>query len=335
MGTPKLRFSFFRPNRIRILAINSENSFVAGSPEVLRSPRVLDSQTCQMLTECMLGRKQSATDKPITDIFQSKYQMIGGVLGAGSAATVRKCCCVDSGGFCAVKEIKKATNDNQSMMNINTEISILRKLSHRNVVLLLDAFETEHSLLIVTPLYSGGNLLEKLLKDGCFSEENSIFIINQVLAAVAHCHNHGIAHRDIKPENIMLQSPHNLDVVLIDFGLSKQGSCHAGETMKLYTLVGTTHYVAPEIVSKNLPYSQKCDSWSIGVLFYTLLCAFNPFRGRDNKETYALITSQEVQFPYPAWTPISVDSKRFLRSLLCKEPTRRLSVHEARCYFQY
>jgi len=329
MEKPKLKFSFFRPNRTRVLAVNSENSFVAGNPIVL------NPQISQLLAEYLIDGEQAATDKAKKYTFQSKYQMTGSVLGAGSAATVHKCCCVDSEDFCALKEIKKATSDNQHMMDMNTEISVLRKLSHRNVVLLLDVFETEQALLIVTPFYSGGNLLEKMLKSGSFSEENSIFITNQVLAAVAHCHNHGIAHRDIKPENIMLQSPDSLDVVLIDFGLSKQLSCHAEEIMKLYTLVGTTHYVAPEILSKRLPYSQKCDSWSIGVLFYTLLCAFNPFRGRDNNETYELIKSQEVQFPYPAWTTISVAAKRFLCSLLNKEPAGRLSVHEARCYFEY
>ena len=72
-------------------------------------------------------------------------------------------------------------------------------------------------------LCQGEELFERFMKDGKFSEQNTMKIISQVILAVNHLHLHGVVHRDIKAENIMFKASNDLndlDIKLIDFGLS-------------------------------------------------------------------------------------------------------------------
>jgi calcium-dependent protein kinase len=66
----------------------------------------------------------------------------------------------------------------------------------------------------------GGELLDRVLQEGAFSESKVVKIMNKLFSAMSYIHSKGIAHRDIKPENILFTN-NNTDVKLIDFGLSK------------------------------------------------------------------------------------------------------------------
>jgi len=224
----------------------------------------------------------------------------------------------------------KTINKNKTRSHrIYSEASILTYLSHDKILPLKGFFETDNFFYFVTPLYSGGDLMKAFCEGREFSERDSLAIVHQVLDAVAYCHNHGIVHRDIKPENIMFKSDLPLEVVLIDFGIAKKVTCRARGQMEMHSLVGTPQYAAPEIVNKKLPYSEKCDSWSVGVVLHTLLLGWNPFEGQGLNETYELIRTQEVKCTSHEWRDISNNTITLVRSLLCKEPEVRLSARSA------
>lgn len=121
---------------------------------------------------------------------------------------------------------------------------------------------------IITELLTGGELLERLsATSSLYSESTLALYIQQILSAVSYLHSKRILHRDLKPDNLVFES-HSKDALLklIDFGTScLYSEVHPG------SLVGTTYYIAPEILT-NCQYDEKCDIWSCGVILYMLLC---------------------------------------------------------------
>lgn len=91
----------------------------------------------------------------------------------------------------------------------------------------------------------------------------------QLASGIAYAHAKGIVHRDLKPENILLKSKtDDTSIKLADLGFAKV-LVSPGQPMT--TPCGTPGYVAPEVISGK-PYGVACDVWSLGVIFYILLC---------------------------------------------------------------
>jgi calcium-dependent protein kinase len=117
---------------------------------------------------------------------------------------------------------------------------------------------------------SGGELFDRIVSVTKFSEKSAKNMILQMLIAVQHLHSHGIVHRDLKPENfLMADKSENSEIKLIDFGLSKR--YQEGEA-KMTSMVGSPNYVAPEVLAGS--YDQKCDIFSLGVIFFIILTGY-------------------------------------------------------------
>lgn len=89
-------------------------------------------------------------------------------------------------------------------------------------------------------------------------------------------HANRIMHRDLKPENIMY-SPKDKVLKIIDFG---SGVKFNSNDIKPRKRVGTSYYIAPEVLTRN--YNEKCDIWSLGAILYVLLVGEPPFPGADD-----------------------------------------------------
>jgi len=143
-------------------------------------------------------------------------------LGKGAFSIVKLGVNKKSGEKVAVKIIdKKAAATEQDEKRLKTEVEILKKVNHPNIVCLKDMFETNEKLYLVMELVTGGELFDKIVEKGQYSEKDASVIVKKMLSAVEYLHSVKIAHRDLKPENLLLKAGNDTDVMLSDFGLSK------------------------------------------------------------------------------------------------------------------
>ncbi|KAG5835750.1 hypothetical protein ANANG_G00247330 [Anguilla anguilla] len=218
---------------------------------------------------------------------------------------------------------KKALEGKEN--SIENEIAVLHKMKHANIVSLEDIFESKSHLYLVMQLVSGGELFDRIVEKGFYTEKDASKLIQQILDAVKYLHDMGIVHRDLKPENLLYYSmDEDSKIMISDFGLSKiEGS---GSVMS--TACGTPGYVAPEVLAQK-PYSKAVDCWSIGVIAYILLCGYPPFYDENDAKLFEQILKAEYEFDSPYWDDISDSAKDFIVHLMEKDPRKRYTCEQA------
>ncbi|XP_066547127.1 serine/threonine-protein kinase DCLK3 [Amia ocellicauda] len=253
------------------------------------------------------------------------YYEIGRVIGDGNFAVVKECKLRNTDCAYAMKIIDKAKLKGKEHM-IKNEISIIKSLSHPNIVKLLQDYETEGDIYLIMEFVHGGDLFDAITESVKFTEHNASLMVNDLCQALAYIHGKSIVHRDLKPENLLVQ--HNEDgsttLKLADFGLAMV------VTEPIFTVCGTPTYVAPEILSEK-GYSVPVDMWATGVIVYILLCGFPPFRSleRDQEELFEIIQLGEYEFLPPYWDNISDGSKDLISKLLQVDPEKRYTAAQA------
>uniref|UniRef100_A0A3P8WWJ4 Calcium/calmodulin-dependent protein kinase 1Da n=1 Tax=Cynoglossus semilaevis TaxID=244447 RepID=A0A3P8WWJ4_CYNSE len=249
----------------------------------------------------------------VRDLFHFKE-----LLGTGAFSEVVLAQEKQTGRRFAVKCVsKRALKGKES--SVENEIAVLRRIQHDNIVALEDIYETVDHLYLVMQLVSGGELFDRIVEKGFYTEKDASSLIRQVLDAVNYLHRMGIVHRDLKPENLLyFNSQDESKIMISDFGLSKMEV--SGDVMS--TACGTPGYVAPEVLAQK-PYSRAVDCWSIGVIAYILLCGYPPFYDENDSKLFQQILRADFEFDAPYWDDIS-DS-----SLMEKDPIRRFSCEQA------
>jgi len=210
---------------------------------------------------------------------------------------------------------------------LETEVSILKKVQHPNIIALKEFIDTPKKLYLVMELVTGGELFNKIIELGSYTEAVASKCIQKVLSAVKYLHDMGVVHRDLKPTNLLLKSPDDItDVKIADFGLSKI----IGDSALLQTACGTPIYVAPEVLSGE-GYEKTVDLWSVGVIMYILLCGFPPFfdDGTNMGLLFDQIMSGDFEYPDPYWTHISASAKDLINNLLVVDPKKRFTADQA------
>lgn len=256
-------------------------------------------------------------------LLAQKYQL-GETLGTGAFSEVKIAREINTGRKFAVKIIDKMKCRGKENM-IETEVRILTKVKHENIIQLYEMFDLDNKIYLVMELITGGELFDEIVNRGKYTEADAAKIIHKILCAIDYLHNMGIAHRDLKPENLLLsdKSP-NGKIMISDFGLSKIFS--DVEVMK--TACGTPGYVAPEVL-KRQGYGKEIDLWSLGVITYILLCGYPPFYDQNNVELFKLIMAGRYTFDRPWWDNISETAKDFIRHLLVLDPRARYTAQQA------
>ncbi|CAK4081048.1 unnamed protein product [Aphanomyces euteiches] len=253
---------------------------------------------------------------------------LGDLIGSGSSAQVYWAHRLSDGELVAMKVLDKLQHaqirmQSRSMSQSNEiqEIQIQRRLSHPNVLKILDVFEDARNAFIVLEPCLGGSLQTITKKDDSrivLDETRARHIIKQLASGVAYIHAHEIIHRDLKLSNILLTDTNIVKIA--DFGLATDLTTN--ETP--HTICGTPNFIAPEVILGK-PYSQAADLWSLGCITYSLLVGKPPFQGQNITETLKKVGSNE-----PIYVPTSLSSQAvdFLKSLLTVEPSHRLSCGE-------
>lgn len=253
-----------------------------------------------------------------------KFYTFAESLGSGTFSTVKKGINKKSGEIVAIKIIdKKSVGDKTEM--IQTEIDILRRVRHPYIIGMKEMFETPTTIYLIMELVTGGELFDKIVERGAYSEKDASKLVKEILDALSYLHKNGVVHRDLKPENLLYASDDvNADIKIADFGLSKI----LGSEILLKTACGTPGYVAPEVL-KCEGYDQRVDLWSVGVIMYILLCGFPPFYDENTAVLFEQIMEGKFEFPSPYWDTVSESAKDLVSHLLDVSPTKRYTAEEA------
>ncbi|KAG8661857.1 hypothetical protein MANES_01G050900v8 [Manihot esculenta] len=208
--------------------------------------------------------------------------------------------------------------------DVRREVQIMHHLTgHRNIVELKGAYEDRHSVNLVMELCAGGELFDRIIAKGHYSERAAANLCRQIVTVVHDCHSMGVIHRDLKPENFLfLGTDENSPLKATDFGLSV--FFKPGDMFK--DLVGSAYYVAPEVLLRH--YGAEVDIWSAGVILYILLSGVPPFWGKNDKAIFNSVLRGYIDFSSDPWPSISSSAKDLVKKMLRADPKERLSAVE-------
>ena len=192
----------------------------------------------------------------------------------------------------AIKLLEKSKiTEKEDLKRINREISIIKKLSHPNIIKINEIFENEKYYYIIMDYCSKGELFDYIVKKTKLTEDESSFFFYQIINAIEYIHKKNIVHRDLKPENLLLTE--NNKIKIIDFNLSN----YFYKNNLLSTPCGSPCYAAPEMVSGKKYNGFKTDIWAIGIILYAMSCGYLPFEDSDNEILFQKILECDLEFP--------------------------------------
>ncbi|CAA3015823.1 calcium-dependent kinase 26-like [Olea europaea subsp. europaea] len=258
-----------------------------------------------------------------------EYYNLGKKLGHGQFGTTFLCVEKTTGIEYACKSIaKRKLLTLEDVEDVRREIEIMHHLAgHPNVISIKAAYEDAVAVHVVMELCAGGELFDRIVKRGHYSEKKAAELTRTIVGVIEACHSLGVMHRDLKPENFLfVNEEEDSPIKTIDFGLSiffKPGDI-------FNDVVGSPYYVAPEVLSKR--YGPEADVWSAGVMIYILLCGVPPFWGESEQEIFEEVVHGDIDFSSDPWPSISESAKDLVKRMLVRDPKRRLTAHEVLCH---
>jgi len=294
----------------------------------------------QLLAE--VARRRIDLHDKITDSLVKETYEVGRVLGHGASGKVYAVTHKMTRKVYACKVVRKnsSINDAQSM---STEIEIMKRIRHRNIVSMYELYETPKCLWIILELVDGGDLHSYLASTPNYNEVLAAKQFKQILQGLHYLHSLGVVHRDLKLANILLKEGggSNSDLKIADFGLSAlvrldEDGYDAAESSKrknfrkLTDMWGTKEYFAPEVIE--MGYGPQADVWALGCVLYEMLSGFQAFPILPNDtdaKFFSRIKCAKYDLSSSMWNKISLDAKDLISKLLTIDPNQRFSASEA------
>jgi calcium/calmodulin-dependent protein kinase I len=255
------------------------------------------------------------------------------IIGEGTFSNVVRGVHNDTKTKYAIKIIDKSqVSTEKQKWRIRNEIMLHKKCKHPYIAHFVEYYESDTDICIVMELCEGGELFNRIVEKGCFSEKDASRVMRQIVSAVQFLHGKGIVHRDIKPENLLYTNGSDeSDIKLADFGLAKELETSSGRAMLKASLSGTPAYCAPERLNEEQE-SKAVDMWSLGCILYFLLFGVPPFYSQKEDEEECddeIIGSvMAANITFPEGRAISDMAKDLLLRLLEKDPTKRITAEE-------
>jgi eukaryotic-like serine/threonine-protein kinase len=215
-------------------------------------------------------------------VFAERYKLVD-FLGQGGMSLVYRAVDIRTGHSVAMKILKSEyNNDAEFLERFQREAHAAGRMSHHNIVNLLDV-GTEGEFRYLVLEYINGNTLKDIIKEkGTLNPNTAIQIAIRILSALQHAHDNGIIHRDIKPQNVLVNTDGHIKVA--DFGIAR--ITNTKTISKKDMVMGSVHYSSPEQARGN-EVDATSDIYSTGVVLYEMLTGRVPFTG-DNPVTVAM-----------------------------------------------
>jgi cGMP-dependent protein kinase len=239
-------------------------------------------------------------------------------LGRGMFGVVVLAVHSDTGNRYALKSVSRAKVVKFHLkQNMLLERNILMQLDHTLIVKLIKTFKDLTHMHFLIEYVRGMDFFDVLRKmDALLTGDEARFYVVCLMIILDHLHERDIIYRDLKPENVMIDEDGYPK--LIDFGTAKIAT-------RTYTIIGTPHYMAPEVVMGK-GYNSAADYWSVGIMLFEMTCGRVPF-GDEEEDPFriyeCILQGQPV---YPGWVkPAAVAQVRpVVDMLLNRNPSMRL-----------
>jgi len=194
-----------------------------------------------------------------------------------------------------MKIISKWSLENFIQRNaLYNQIKIHWNLVHSNVVAMKSYFEDKENVYLLFELCINDSLESFLKTRNYLSEFEVQYYVYQILKGLEYIHQNNIIHGNLTLKNILLN--HSLKIKISNFSEALKfqtlNECVSSELTET-----TPYYTAPELLIKWLPFTQKVDFWTIGIIIFYLLIGWPPFEGKTVKETYESIYKLNYTFP--------------------------------------
>jgi serine/threonine protein kinase len=265
---------------------------------------------------------------------------IGEEIGRGRFGVVHRCVSRATGEPFAVKSVDRsllADDLDRALAELEPKLARLaggEGDENPGVVQVRTVYEDDAWTHTVMDLCTGPDLLDwvRLRRGAPVPEPDAARVVAQLVEALAGCHRRGVVHRDVKPDNVLLdldpagEAPPR--VRLADFGSAAWLGGEDSARGRAEGLVGTPHYVAPEVVAGG-EYGEKVDVWSAGVVMYALLSGGAlPFGGETPADVFAAVLRGSLRFPSALFAGVSPAAKDLMRRMMCRDVSRRFSAEQ-------
>ncbi len=227
------------------------------------------------------GKDISPAQAQVGKIVGGKYELIK-LLGEGGMGAVYEARHVEIRQKVAVKLLHfQLARDHEIRQRFFREAMAAGEIGHENIIQMHDiGRDVTGAVYLVMEILKGESLAERVIRDGAMPVDRAVDIMLQVLDALDASHRKGIVHRDMKPENIFLCRLGGRDdfVKILDFGIAKVKDPADGESLtRTGTMMGTSHYMAPEQIAGDREADHRIDIYACGVILYQMLVGHVPF----------------------------------------------------------
>nr|AAM14087.1 unknown protein [Arabidopsis thaliana] len=250
--------------------------------------------------------------------------LVGRQIGSGSFSVVWEARHRVDGTEVAIKEIAMDRLNKKLQESLMSEIFILRRINHPNIIRLIDMIKSPGKVHLVLEYCKGGDLSVYVQRHGIVPEATAKHFMQQLAAGLQVLRDNNIIHRDLKPQNLLLSTNENdADLKIADFGFARSLQPRG----LAETLCGSPLYMAPEIMQLQ-KYDAKADLWSVGAILFQLVTGRTPFTGNSQIQLLQnIIRSIELHFPGDC-RDLSLDCIDLCQKLLRRNPVERLTFEE-------
>ena len=272
---------------------------------------------------------KALTPRTILEGIDEDYSIVREI-GQGKHSTVNLAHDLLNSAQYSIKAVNKSAFQEsfRTHESLASEVKIMRKLSHPNVVSLHYIYEDASTIYFILDYMGGGDLFQRIILKNKFSESVASKIMKNLLLALEYLHSLDVIYRDLKPSNILfITEDCDYSLKINNFYLA----CDSSEPLNYRC--GSPGYVAPEILKKK-PYNKKVDIFSSGIILYTLLSGRAPFVGKKPGEIYTKNKECKIYFQDIHWKNVSKEGVDCVLRLTDPDPEFRPSVSEA-LYFPW